>query len=75
MIAEAHGHFGGNHGLGLGLNGDRELLWYSDQVDPNIIKEVLRGIGALPEPEPDPEPEVTPATDEEVSEETGEGEE
>ena len=56
MIAEAHGYFGGSHGLGLGLNGDRELMWYSDQVDPKIVEEVLRGIGALPELEPEPEP-------------------
>jgi hypothetical protein len=32
MIAEAHGYFGGSHSLGLGLNGDRELMWYSDQI-------------------------------------------
>jgi len=49
MIAEAHGYFGGSHGLGLGLNGDRELMWYSDQVDPDIVREVLEGLGALPD--------------------------
>jgi hypothetical protein len=56
-IAEAHGYFGGSHGLGLGLNGDRELLWYSDQVDPGIVQQVLSGIGALP---PGPEPDHSP---------------
>ena len=63
MIAEAHGYFGGSHGLGLGLNGDRELMWYSDQVDPKIVEQVLRDLGALPEPEPAP-PADGPVDDE-----------
>ena len=54
-IAEAHGYFGGSSGLGLGLNGDRELMWYSDQVDPEIVEQVLRDLGALPT-----EPPVAP---------------
>jgi hypothetical protein len=61
MIAEAHGYFGGSHGLGLGLNSDKELMWYSDQVDPKIVEQVLASIGAVePAPEPEPEPEPTP---------------
>ena len=60
MIAEAHGYFGGSHGLGLGLTNSRTLRWYSDQVDPTIVEEVLRGIGALPEPEPEPAPAPEP---------------
>lgn len=61
LIAQAHGYFGGSYGLGLSLNGDRELMWYSDQVDPQIVADVLASLGALPEPEtdtPDPEPET-----------------
>ncbi len=71
MIAAAHGYFGGSHGLGLGLNSDRELMWYSDQVDPKIVEQVLAGIGAVdtapapaPEPEPEPEPDGAPADEE-----------
>ncbi len=56
-IAEAHGYFGGSHSLGLGMNGDRELMWYSDQVDPAIVERVLAELGAIPEPEPAPEPD------------------
>jgi hypothetical protein len=52
LIAQAHGYFGGSYGLGLSLNGDRELMWYSDQVDPQIVADVLASLGALPEPEP-----------------------
>ena len=59
-IAEAHGYFGGSHSLGLGMNGDRELMWYSDQVDPAIVERVLADLGAVPEPEPTPEPEPEP---------------
>ena len=59
-IAEAHGYFGGSHSLGLGMNGDRELMWYSDQVDPAIVERVLADLGAVPEPEPAPEPEPEP---------------
>jgi hypothetical protein len=58
MIAEAHGYFGGSHGLGLSLNGDQELMWYSDQVDPRIVEQVLAGIGALPEPDESEAPEA-----------------
>jgi len=62
-IAEAHGYFGGSHGLGLGLNGDQELMWYSDQVDPKIVEQVLAGLGALPPaPEPEPTPPAEPET-------------
>lgn len=59
-IAEAHGYFGGSHGLGLSLNGDKELMWYSDQVDPEIVREVLAGLGAVEAPEPAPEPTPAP---------------
>lgn len=55
-IAEAHGYFGGSHSLGLGMNGDRELMWYSDQVDPAIVERVLADLGAVPEPAPTPDP-------------------
>lgn len=48
LIAQAHGYFGGSYGLGLSLNGDRELMWYSDQVDPQIVADVLASLGALP---------------------------
>jgi hypothetical protein len=65
-IAEAHGYFGGSHGLGLGLNGDQELMWYSDQVDPKIVEQVLADLGALAS-QPAPEPEPEPATDPEPS--------
>ena len=59
-IAEAHGYFGGSHGLGLSINGDSEIGWYSDQVDPSIVEQVLRDLGADPEPTPEPEPEPEP---------------
>ena len=74
-IAEAHGYFGGSHGLGLSINGDSEIGWYSDQVDPKIVEQVLSELGAeptstpepepAPEPEPEPEPETTEAPAEE----------
>jgi len=63
-IAAAHGYFGGSYGLGLSLNGDRELMWYSDQVDPKIVEQVLAGIGAIAVPESEPEPAPDPAVDE-----------
>jgi hypothetical protein len=62
-IAAAHGYFGGSHGLGLSLNGDRELMWYSDQVDPAIVERVLAGLGALPEAAPDDDPGADPDSD------------
>lgn len=46
-IADAHGYFGGKYSLGLGLNGDRTLMWYSDQVNEGIVRGVLEGIGAF----------------------------
>lgn len=63
-IAEAHGYFGGSHSLGLGMNGDRELMWYSDQVDPAIVERVLAELGAVPQPEPEPEPDNSAPADE-----------
>ena len=62
-IAAAHGYFGGSHGLGLSLNGDKELMWYSDQVDPEIVRGVLEEIGAVTAPAPEPEPEPAPEAD------------
>ena len=62
-IAEAHGYFGGSHSLGLGMNGDRELMWYSDQVDPAIVERVLADLGAVPEPEAAPDPVEDDATE------------
>jgi len=46
-IAQAHGWFGGQYSMGLGLNGDRTLMWYSDQVDAGIVRGVLEGMGAF----------------------------
>lgn len=46
-IAEAHGFFGGKYSLGLGLNGDQTLMWYSDQVNDGTVRGVLEGMGAL----------------------------
>jgi len=46
-IAEAHGWFGGKYSMGLGLNGDRTLMWYSDQVNAGVVRGVLEGMGAL----------------------------
>ena len=46
-IADAHGYFGGKYSLGLGLNGDSTLMWYSDQVNEGIVRGVLEGIGAF----------------------------
>jgi hypothetical protein len=57
MIAEAHGYFGGSHSLGLSLCGDRELIRYSDQVEPAIVEQVLAGLGAVLAPD-DVLPEV-----------------
>jgi hypothetical protein len=33
-------------------------MWYSDQVDPRIVEQVLAGIGALPEPDESEAPEA-----------------
>jgi hypothetical protein len=76
-IAAAHGYFGGSHSLGLSLNGDRELMWYSDQVDPDVVAEVLASIGAVeppaaPEPEPEPEPAPEPEPEPEPAPEASE---
>lgn len=46
-IAQAHGYFGGKYSLGLGLNGDQTLMWYSDQVNESIVRGVLDGMGAF----------------------------
>jgi hypothetical protein len=46
-IAQAHGYFGGKYNLGLGLNGDQTLMWYSSQVDMGVVQGVLASIGAL----------------------------
>jgi hypothetical protein len=66
-ISEAHGNWGDQYGnLGLSMNGDRTLMWYSSQVDRNIVVSILTSMGALPAdrsapaPEPDPEPEAEP---------------
>jgi hypothetical protein len=46
-IAQAHGWFGGKYSMGLGLNDDRTLMWYSDQIDAGIVRGVLEGMGAF----------------------------
>jgi hypothetical protein len=52
-----HGFWGGSSSLGLSLNGDTTLMWYSDQVDPDVVAEVLAGIGAVaPSADDDAEP-------------------
>jgi len=46
-IADAHGYFGGKYSLGLGLDGDSTLMWYSSQVDAGTVRGVLEGMGAF----------------------------
>jgi len=74
-IAAAHGYFGGSHGLGLSLNGDKELMWYSDQVDPEIVRGVLEEIGAVTAPAPEPTPEAGAAPEEPAAEDPAPAEE
>lgn len=66
-IAAAHGYWGGSHNLGLSLNGEQTLMWYSDDVDPELVAEVLAGIGAVEPAAEEPAVEdpaaAEPATD------------
>jgi hypothetical protein len=39
-------------------------MWYSDQVDPDVVAQVLAGIGAVDvPPAPEPAPEPAPSSD------------
>ena len=40
-IAEAH-DWGDQFSLGLSVNGEKTLMWYSNRVDPQIVESVLR---------------------------------
>ncbi len=65
-LAESHGWFGGQYSMGIGVNGERTVMWYSSQVDINKVRSLLSSLGAIltapsePEPEPEPEPETAP---------------
>jgi hypothetical protein len=68
-ISEAHGNWGDQYGgLGLSMNGDRTLIWYSSQVDRDIVVSILTSMGALPAdrsaPASGPEAEVEAEADE-----------
>jgi len=64
-LAEARGWFGGQYSMGIGVNGERTVMWYSSQVDVGKVRTLLRSLGAIldppsapsPEPTPDPEPD------------------
>ena len=86
-ISQAHGNWGNQYGgLGLGMNGDRTLIWYSSRVDRAIVVDILTSMGArpadrsapaptpTPDPDPDPAPDAGP-TAEETVEETAEEDE
>jgi hypothetical protein len=45
-IAEAHGYWGNQYSLGLGLSGDTILHIYNSEVDLGILDQVLRSVGA-----------------------------
>jgi hypothetical protein len=55
------------------MNGDRTLMWYSSQVDRNIVVSILTSMGALPAdrsaPTPEPEVEAEPESETELREE------
>jgi len=60
-IAAAHGYWGNQYGsVGLGLNGDRTLMWYSSLVDRGIVVSILTDMGALPADRPAPAPDPGP---------------
>lgn len=60
-LAEAHGWFGGQYSMGIGVNGERTVMWYSSQVDPGKVRALLSSLGAALEPIPEPAPEPEPA--------------
>jgi len=75
-ISGAHGNWGNQYGgLGLSMNGDRTLIWYSSLVDRNIVVSILTSMGALPAdrsapaPEPDTTPESAPEAEPEADSE------
>ena len=49
-LAEAHGWFGGRYSMGIGVNGERTVMWYSSQVDSGKVQALLRSLGAALEP-------------------------
>ena len=65
-LAQAHGWFGGTYSVGVAVNGERELIWYSSQVKASTVRSLLSSLGAqlsppaTPSPEPTPDPEPTP---------------
>jgi hypothetical protein len=59
-LAEAHGWFGGQYSMGISVNGERTVMWYSSQVDPSTVRALLSSLGAALEPIPEPEAEPTP---------------
>jgi len=76
-IAAAHGYWGNQYGsVGLGLNGDRTLMWYSNLVDREIVLGILNSMGALPAdrsaPAPAPAPDPAPPADDEPGDDEGE---
>jgi hypothetical protein len=68
-LAEAHGWFGGQYSMGLSVNGERTVMWYSSPVDAGKVRALLSSLGAIltppaePEPDPEPEPEAEPDPD------------
>ena len=65
-LAQAHGWFGGKYSMGVGVNGERELIWYSSQVKASTVRSLLSSLGAqlsppaAPAPDPKPTPDSTP---------------
>jgi hypothetical protein len=49
-LAEAHGWFGGQYSMGISVNGERTVMWYSSQVDSGKVQDLLRSLGAALEP-------------------------
>ena len=59
-LAQAHGWFGGKYSMGVGVNGERELIWYSSQVKTSTVRSLLSSLGAQLSPPPDPTPSPPP---------------
>lgn len=63
-IADRHGYWGNEYNLALSVNGEKTLIWYSDQVDSGVIRSVMNDLyeANAPQPEPEPEPEPEPVS-------------
>jgi hypothetical protein len=56
-LAESHGWFGNQYSMGIGVDGERTVRWYSSQVDTNKVRSLLSSLGAVLSPPSEPEPD------------------